>query len=177
MPNFNKAILVGHLTRDPELQYLQSGTAVCRFSLAVNRYWSKDGQRQEEVSFFDCQAWAKTAERVAQYLKKGAPVLVDGHLKQDRWDDRQTGQKRSKVVVVCDTVQLLGGRPADQGAPPGAYAPSTGTIPAGQPAYPPAPGYAPPSGQPYPQGAPAPGAYPPYPPAAPPQGQFDGGGW
>lgn len=108
MPNYNKTILVGHLTRDPELRYTQSGLAVADFGLAVNRYYNKDGQKQEEVSFFDVVVYGDRAETIHQYTEKGSPLMVDGYLKQDRWE--KDGQHRSKVRVVVESFQFMGGR-------------------------------------------------------------------
>lgn len=123
MASYNKTILVGNLTRDPELRYTPGGAAVCEFSVAVNeRYTDKAGQKVENVHFFDIVAWAKTAELVSQYCKKGNPVLVDGKLSQERWDDKNTGQKRSRVKVVAERIQFLGSKNAggQEGAAVGA---------------------------------------------------------
>ena len=112
MASFNKVILVGNLTRDPEVRYTPSGTAVCDISLAVNSNWTdrKTNERKEEVTFIDVTLWGRTAEIAGEYLTKGRPVLIEGRLQQDRWDDKETGQKRSKLKVVADAMQLLGGR-------------------------------------------------------------------
>jgi len=108
MPSFNKIILAGHLSRDPELKYTPKGTAIARIGLAVNRKWtSESGEKKEEVCFVDCDAFNKTAETMAQYLTKGAPVLVEGRLKMDQWKDKATGQDRSKLGVVIETFQFL----------------------------------------------------------------------
>ena len=109
MPSFNSVTLMGNLTRDPELKYLPSGTAVAEFGLAVNnKYTSKDGELKEDVCFIDIVTWTKTAENCANYLSKGRPVLIQGRLQMDSWrtDD---GQKRTKHKVVAQTVQFLGG--------------------------------------------------------------------
>ena len=109
MANFNKIILVGNLTRDPVLRYLPSQTAVVDFGLAVNSRWkSANGEDREEVMFIDCSAFGKGAEVINQYCQKGKPLLVEGRLKLDTWDDKQTGQKRSKHKVTVDNFQLLG---------------------------------------------------------------------
>jgi len=100
---------MGNLTRDPELRYTGGGTAVCSLSLAVNRRVKKGDRWEEEASFFDIVVFGKIAENSAEYLAKGRPVLVEGELVQRRWDD-QEGRKRSKVEVVANTVQFLGGR-------------------------------------------------------------------
>ena len=113
MAGYSKVIMVGNLTRDPELKYLGSGTAVTNFSVAVNRKWKKDGVEKEEVSFIDCTAWARTAEGIAEHFEKGKPILVEGHLKQESWDDAQTGAKRSKLKVVVEAFQFVGGKRSD----------------------------------------------------------------
>ena len=97
MPSYNKVILVGNLTKDPELKYTQSGTAVANICLAMSRKY-KD---KEEVCFVDVAAWGKMAETISQYLQKGSPLLVEGRLQLDRWET-QDGQKRSKIKVVCE---------------------------------------------------------------------------
>jgi single-strand DNA-binding protein len=108
MASFNKVILVGNLTRDPELRYTPKGTAVARIGLAVNRNWtSETGEKKEEVTFVDVDAFGKTAEVIGQYLKKGRPILMEGRLRYETWDDKQTGQKRSKLGVVLETFQFI----------------------------------------------------------------------
>jgi len=110
MASYNKVILVGNLTRDPQLRYLPSQMAVVDFGLAVNhKYKTKDGEAREEVCFIDCSAFGRGAEVINQYCQKGKPLLVEGRLKLDNWDDKQTGAKRSKHTVVVDNFQLLGG--------------------------------------------------------------------
>ena len=124
MASFNKVILVGNLTRDPELRYLPKGTAVARLGLAVNRKWTTDtGEQREEVTFVDIDAFGKQAETIAQYMKKGGPMLVEGRLRLDSWDDKATGQKRSRLGVVLEGFQFLGGanRPGGD-VPPGSPA-------------------------------------------------------
>lgn len=118
MANFNKVILAGNLTRDPELRYTPKGTAIADLGLAINRSWKTEtGEAKEEVTFVDVAAYGRTAEVIAQYLKKGRPLLIEGRLKLDQWDDKQSGQKRSKLRVVCDTFQFLdSGRPTEGGA-------------------------------------------------------------
>jgi single-strand DNA-binding protein len=122
MASFNKVILAGNLTRDPELRYTPKGTAVCRFTLAVNRtYTGEDGQRKEEVSFIDVDAWARQAEVIAQYMKKGRPFLVEGRLKQDTWEDKNTKQKQSKLKVVLESFSFIdANRPEAGGGAPAA---------------------------------------------------------
>lgn len=113
MASFNKVILVGNLTRDPEVRYTPKGTAICKIGLAVNRVWtSESGEKKEEVTFVDVDVFGRTAENVAQYMRKGRPLLVEGRLKLDQWDDKQTGQKKSKLGVVAETVQFLGSNAA-----------------------------------------------------------------
>lgn len=110
MASFNKVILVGNLTRDPELRYTPKGMAVAKIGLAVNRTWrSEAGEQKEEVTFVDVDIWGRTAENVGQYMRKGSPILIEGRLRLDQWDDKQTGQKRSKLGVTAETVQFLGG--------------------------------------------------------------------
>jgi single-strand DNA-binding protein len=122
MANYNKIILVGNLTRDPQMKYLPSQMAVTEFGLAVNhRYKTKTGEDREEVCFIDCSAFGRTAEVINQYCQKGKPILVEGRLKYDTWEDKQGGGKRSKHVVVVDNIQLLGGRDQGGGAPPSGY--------------------------------------------------------
>jgi single-strand DNA-binding protein len=112
MPNLNSVHLLGNCTRDPELRYTPNGTAICDIGLAINRtYTSDDGQKREDTTFVDVTLWARTAEIASQYLKKGAPVFIDGRLQLDTWDDKQTGQKRTKLKVVGEGIQLLGGKP------------------------------------------------------------------
>jgi single-strand DNA-binding protein len=108
MANFNKVILAGNLTRDPELRYTPKGVAIAKFGLAINRSWKTEtGEVREEVTFVDIDAFGKQAETIGQYLKKGRPILVEGRLKLDQWDDKQTGQKRSRLGVVLDGFQFL----------------------------------------------------------------------
>jgi single-strand DNA-binding protein len=112
MPNLNSVHLMGLLTRDPELRYTPGGKAVSDVGLAINHYSkTDDGQKKEEVTFVDVTLWGSQAEVVAKYCKKGSPLFVDGRLQLDTWDDRQSGQKRSKLKVVGETIQLLGGKP------------------------------------------------------------------
>jgi len=113
MASFNNVILVGNLTRDPEIRFTTSGVAVASFGLAVNNRYKKDGNVVDEVSFFDIEAWQKTAELCGEYLKKGRSVLIQGRLKQDRWEDDH-GAKRSKVKIVAVAVQFLGAKEKDE---------------------------------------------------------------
>src|ERR1700730_123000 len=116
MANLNRVLLIGNLTRDPEVRYTPKGTAVTDIGLAVNRvFTSDDGERREEVTYVDVVLWARLAEIAGQYLKKGRPVFIEGRLQLDTWDDKQSGQKRSKLRVIGETMQLLGGRPPGAG--------------------------------------------------------------
>jgi len=111
MASYNRIIMMGNLTRDPVLRYLPSQMAVAEFGLAVNhRYRTKNGEDREEVCFIDCSAFGKQAEVINQYCQKGRPLLVEGRLKYDSWEDKQGGGKRSKHVIVVDNFQWLGGR-------------------------------------------------------------------
>ena len=106
---------MGNLTRDPELRVTPKGTAICQFGLAINRkFKGDDGTTRDEPTFVDCEAWGKTAELVAQYLAKGRCALIQGRLKFDQWEDKASGQKRSKLKVVAELVQFIGGK--DDGA-------------------------------------------------------------
>jgi single-strand DNA-binding protein len=111
MASHNRVILLGNLTRDPELRYLASGTAVTDVTVAVNdRYKNASGEWIEEATFVDVTLWARTAEVAGEYLSKGSPVFIEGRLKTDSWEDKQTGQKRSTLKVVCERMQLIGAR-------------------------------------------------------------------
>ncbi|MDF1536245.1 MAG: single-stranded DNA-binding protein [bacterium] len=112
MANYNRVILIGNLTRDPELRYTPNGSAVASFSLAVNRRYKVDNENREETGFFDIVFFGKRAETIAEYMKKGRPLLVEGRLQQRRWETDE-GQKRSKVEVVGENFQFLGGRDQD----------------------------------------------------------------
>lgn len=109
MPNYNKSILVGHLTRDPELKYTPKGTAICKFGLAVGRKFTVDGEKREETMFIDVDAFGKQGELVSEYLTKGDPILVEGRLRLDQWET-QDGQKRSRIGLVLENMQFLGGK-------------------------------------------------------------------
>lgn len=117
MASFNQVILLGNLTRDVELRHTPSNQAVANIGLAMNRqYQTRDGERREETTFVDCEAWGRQAEVMAQYLSKGRPVFIQGRLKLDTWQDQQ-GQNRSKLKVVVENFQFVGGR--DGGGAPG----------------------------------------------------------
>src|SRR2546422_6251800 len=118
MANFNKVIIAGNLTRDPELRYTPKGTAVTKITLAVSRTWkSETGETKEEVAFVDVDAWARQAEVIAQYMKKGRPLLVEGRLKLDQWEDKTTHQKQSKLKVVLEGFTFIDSKGTDGGAP------------------------------------------------------------
>ncbi|HUE36357.1 MAG TPA: single-stranded DNA-binding protein [Candidatus Acidoferrum sp.] len=137
MASFNKVILAGNLTRDPELRYTPKGTAVARITLAVNRTYTagEGGEKKEEVSFVDVDVWGRQAEVISQYMKKGRPLLVEGRLKQDTWEDKNTKQKQSKLKVVLESFSFLdsGNRGGgNEGAAP-ARTPSAAAPPAESP--------------------------------------------
>jgi len=116
MASFNKVILAGNLTRDPELRYTPKGTAIARIGLAVSRRWkSETGELKEEVTFVDVDAFGKTAETIAQYMKKGRPILIEGRLRYDTWEDKQTSQKRSKLGVVLESFSFIDSNRGDSG--------------------------------------------------------------
>jgi len=141
MASFNKVILVGNLTRDPELRYTPKGTAIAKIGLAVNRKWkSETGELKEEVTFVDVDTFGRTAENVGQYMRKGRPILIEGRLRLDQWDDKQTGQKRSRLGVVAESVQFLGSPTGGEGsgAPPASRpAPAVASAPESADAEPP----------------------------------------
>ncbi len=127
MPNFNKVFLMGNLTRDPEIRYSSGGgggggrdgggSAICKFGLAVNRQWrNQAGEKQEDTCFVDIVVFGRQAETCNEYLRKGRPVFLEGRLNFNQWEDRESGQKRSKLEVVAENVQFLGSR---DGAPGG----------------------------------------------------------
>ena len=116
MASYNKVLLLGNLTRDPEVRYTPKGTAVTDLGIAVNRQYTLDtGEKREEVTFVDVTFWGRTAEVAGEYLKKGRPVFIEGRLQLDTWDDKQTGQKRSKLKVMGEAMQMLGSRPGGGG--------------------------------------------------------------
>ncbi len=126
MSSFNRVILMGNLTRDPEMRQTQNGTSICRFSIAVNRsFSSQDGSQRDETCFVDIDSFGRTAENIAKYFTKGKPILVEGRLRQDSWEDKQ-GQKRTKLVVVLERFEFIGSSRdnAASGGFDGDYAPS-----------------------------------------------------
>lgn len=121
MANYNKVILIGNLTRDPQLRYTPSQAAVCDFGIAVNRQWTgQDGQQRKEVCFVDCTAWGRQAETIQKYMNKGRPIFIEGRLTWHQWDGPD-GKKRSKLEVTVERFQFLGGRrdAAEAGGPRG----------------------------------------------------------
>lgn len=132
MASFNKVILAGNLTRDPELRYTPKGTAVARITLAVNRVYTsgEGGEKKEEVSFVDVDVWGRQAEVISQYMKKGRPLLVEGRLKQDTWEDKNTKQKQSKLKVVLESFSFIDSNRGDSGGGGSAEAPRSRPAPA-----------------------------------------------
>ena len=117
MANLNKVMLIGNLTRDPELRHTPKGTAVSEISLAINRNWTNDqGQKQEDTTFVEVTLWGRQAEVVQQYVTKGSPIYIEGRLQLDSWDDKETGKKRSKLRVIGENFQFLSGKPGAAGA-------------------------------------------------------------
>ncbi|MCB1235346.1 MAG: single-stranded DNA-binding protein [Verrucomicrobiae bacterium] len=111
MASLNKVMLIGNLTRDPEVRYTPKGTAVTDIGLAVNRVYSSDtGERREETTFVDVTLWGRQAEIAGQYMKKGKPIYIEGRLQMDTWQDKQTGQNRSRLKIVGENFQFLGSR-------------------------------------------------------------------
>jgi single-strand DNA-binding protein len=133
MAYLNKVFLIGNLTRDPELRVTPKGTAICQFGIAVNRQFKDEsGATRDETTFVDIEAWGKQGELVSKYLTKGSPAMVEGRLKFDQWEDKTSGQKRSKLKVVLDNVQFLSTR-GGGGHAPGAAAPADDGDPASPP--------------------------------------------
>ncbi len=150
--NLNHIVLAGHLTRDPELRQINADRVVANTGIAINRRWKDaNGEQHEDTTFVELEAWGRTAELMGQYLKKGSPAYIEGRLRLDSWDDKESGQKRTKMKVVAETVQFLGARPAgEDGGRQAAPSPSTSTASAPAPrrravpaAGPPADGEAP----------------------------------
>ena len=118
MANLNKVMIIGNLTADPEVRTTPRGNSLTELRLAVNRVSSgqNEGERREETTFLDVTCWGRTGEVAAQYLSKGRPVFIEGRLQMDTWEDKQTGQRRSRIRIIAENLQLLGGR---DGAPQG----------------------------------------------------------
>src|SRR3954463_2816438 len=138
MPSLNKVLLMGNLTRDPELRVTPKGTPICQFGLAINRQFKMEsGESREEVIFVDIEAWGKQGETIAKYCTKGRPLYVEGRLKLDQWEDKNTKEKRSRMRVVLEQFQFLGdsrGGGGGGGGPAGAPAGNdAGTDQAGPP--------------------------------------------
>jgi len=136
MANLNRVLLIGNLTRDPEIRYTPKGTAVAEIGMAINRVFTgEDGEKREEVTFVDVTLWSRLAELAEQYLKKGRPVFIEGRLQLDSWDDKQTGQKRSRLRVIGENLQFLGARgEGDPSGPSGSPPPRrSGPAPAPRP--------------------------------------------
>jgi len=139
MANFNKVILAGNLTRDPELRYTPKGIAIAKIGMAINRSWKNEaGETKEEVTFVDVDAFGRQAEVIAQYMKKGRPFLVEGRLKLDQWEDKNTHQKQSKLKVVLESFSFIDSRPTD-GAPRSGPSPAGGSAAPAEPASSPEP--------------------------------------
>lgn len=116
MANLNRVLLIGNLTRDPELRVTPKGTAICQFGLAVNRtFKDESGGNREETTFIDVEAWGKQGELISKYCTKGRPLFVEGRLKLDQWEDKTSGQKRSRMRVVLENFQFLGSRGEGEG--------------------------------------------------------------
>jgi single-strand DNA-binding protein len=134
MANFNKVILAGNLTRDPELRYTPKGTAIAKIGLAINRTWKNEaGETKEEVTFVDVDAFGRTAEVIGQYLKKGRPILIEGRLKLDTWEDKQTNQKKSKLGVVAESFQFIDSNRGPEASPGGSPRPARAATPPPEP--------------------------------------------
>lgn len=108
MASFNKVLLMGNLTREPEIRYTPNGSAVCEFGMAINRTYTSNNEKKEEVCFVDINVWGKQAETCSRYLQKGSPLFVEGRLQLDQWNDKETGKSRSKLRVVAERTQFLG---------------------------------------------------------------------
>ena len=135
MPSLNKVLLMGNLTRDPELRVTPKGTPICQFGLAINRQFKMEsGESREEVIFVDIEAWGKQGETIAKYCTKGKPLYVEGRLKLDQWEDKNTKEKRSRMRVVLEQFQFLGdSRGGGGGGGGGASSPSGESEPSGGP--------------------------------------------
>ena len=116
MANVNKVILIGNVTRDPEVKFTPKGSAVADVGLAINRNYTLDnGEKREETIFVDVELWGRLAEIAGEYAKQGRPIYIEGRLRMDTWEDKTSGQKRSRMKVVGENLQLLGGRPSSGG--------------------------------------------------------------
>ena len=151
MANYNKVILIGNLTRDPELRYTPKGLAIAKIGVAVKRSWrdANSGELKEEVTFVDVDAFGKQAETLGQYMKKGRPLLIEGRLRLDTWEDKQTNQKRSKLGVVLESFQFLDYKGPEEGGSGSSPRPRAAAAPTAQ------------TGAPAPEGNPAEADAPP----------------
>ena len=135
MASLNKVMLIGNVTRDPEVKYTPKGSAVADLGLAINRnYTNQTGEKIEEVTYVDVELWGRLAEIAGEYAKKGRSIFIEGRLRIDSWEDKQSGQKRNRLKVVGEVLQLLGSRPGGQGG--GAAADLEGEAPASRPSRP-----------------------------------------
>ncbi|MET0253871.1 MAG: single-stranded DNA-binding protein [Terrimicrobiaceae bacterium] len=135
MASLNKVMLIGNVTRDPEVKYTPKGSAVADLGLAINRnYTNQTGEKIEEVTYVDVELWGRLAEIAGEYAKKGRSIFIEGRLRIDSWEDKQSGQKRNRLKVVGEVLQLLGSRPGGQGG--GAAADFEGEAPASRPSRP-----------------------------------------
>ena len=140
MANFNKVILAGNLTRDPELRYTPKGTAIAKIGLAINRTWKNEaGETQTEATFVDVDAFGRQAEVIAQYMKKGKPLLLEGRLRLDQWEDKNTHQKQSKLKVVLESFSFIDTRPSEGGGAAADSRQATSVPASGTPTEPEAP--------------------------------------
>lgn len=115
MASYNRVILIGNLTADPELRQTQSGTSICRFSIAVNRSFAgRDGDKREETCFVEVDSFGKAAENIAKYFFKGSPIFIEGRLRQDNWEDKETGKARSKTLVALERFEFLSAKDASK---------------------------------------------------------------
>jgi single-strand DNA-binding protein len=136
MPNLNKVMLMGNITRDIELRSTPSGQSVAQIGLAINHNWvSKEGEKRTEVTWVDCEAWGKTGEIIHKYFAKGRPIFIEGRLKLDTWDDKQTGEKKSKMRVVVESFEFIdskggGGQGGGGGNEDGGYVQTPSRAPA-----------------------------------------------
>jgi single-strand DNA-binding protein len=115
MANFNKVILLGNLTRDPEVRQVGGGQSVAKLGMAVSRTFTVNGEKREETCYVDLTAWGRQAEVLGQYAGKGRPLMIEGRLQYSQWEDKATGQKRNKLEVVIENFQFVGGREAGEG--------------------------------------------------------------
>lgn len=168
MASLNKVMLIGNLTRDPEVKYTPKGTAVAEIAIAINRnFTGADGQKKEEVTYIDVTLWERLAEIAGEYLKKGRPVYIEGRLQLDTWDDKATGQKRSRLRVRAEQMQMLGSREGAGGGSGGGGGSSGG--PGGMPQDEDEGGHSPPA----PRSAPRPAPGRPSPKPAPAEEEAD----